>query len=195
MRNIPNMIVAAPMDEIELRNMLYTAQLKEHGPFSIRYPRGRGAIADWKKPFEEIPVGKGRMITDGNDLAVLTIGNTGILAAQAIKELSKENYSIAHFDMRFVKPLDEELLDKVFSKFKYVLTIEDGVLKGGFGSAVLEFMCDNVYASTVKRLGIPDRFIDQGTQQELYKECGFDVEGIVKEVKALVKKRVLSRVS
>ncbi|MGC9341661.1 MAG: 1-deoxy-D-xylulose-5-phosphate synthase [Bacteroidales bacterium] len=195
MRNIPNMIVAAPMDEIELRNMLYTAQLKEHGPFSIRYPRGRGVIADWKKAFEEIPVGKGRMITDGNDLAILTIGNTGILASQAIKELSKENYSIAHFDMRFVKPLDEELLDKVFSKFKYVLTIEDGVLKGGFGSAVLEFMCDNVYTSTVKRLGIPDRFIDQGTQQELYKECGFDVEGIVKEVKALVKKRVLSRVS
>jgi 1-deoxy-D-xylulose-5-phosphate synthase len=195
MRNIPNMIVAAPMDEIELRNMLFTAQLRDHGPFSIRYPRGRGVIADWKKPFEEIPVGKGRMISDGNDLAILTIGNTGILATQAIKELSKENFSIAHFDMRFVKPMDEELLDKVFSKFKYVLTIEDGVLKGGFGSAVLEFMCDNVYASTVKRLGIPDRFIEQGTQQELYKECGFDVEGIVKEVKALVKKRVLSRVS
>lgn len=195
MRNIPNMIVAAPMDEIELRNMLYTAQVKEHGPFSIRYPRGRGVTADWKKAFKEIPIGKGRMITDGNDLAILTIGNTGILASQAIKELSKENYSIAHFDMRFVKPLDEEMLDKVFSKFKYVLTIEDGVLKGGFGSAVLEFMCDNVYASTVKRMGIPDRFIDQGTPQELYKECGFDVDGIIKEVKALVKKRVLSRVS
>lgn len=195
MRNIPNMIVAAPMDEIELRNMLYTGQLKEYGPFSIRYPRGRGTIAEWKKPFREIPVGKGRMLTEGNDLAILTIGNTGIIASRAVQELNEENYSIAHFDMRFVKPLDEELLDMIFSKYKYVITIEDGVLKGGFGSAVLEFMCDNVYTSMVKRLGIPDRFIDQGTQQELYKECGFDEKGIIKEVKAIVKKRVLSRVS
>ncbi len=195
MRNIPNMIVSAPMDEIELRNLLYTAQLRNHGPFSIRYPRGKGINTDWKKDFVEVPVGKGRILKDGDDLAILSIGNTGIFAQEAILKLEKENYTIAHYDMRFVKPIDEELLHQVFKKFKYVITIEDGVIKGGFGSAVLEFMCDNLYSSTVKRLGVPDKFIDQGTPGELHKECGFDVEGIMKEVKSLVKKPVLSRVS
>lgn len=195
MRSLPNMIVAAPMDEVELRNMLFTAQLKDHGPFSIRYPRGRGVKSDWKKPFREIEIGKGRVLKEGSDLAILSIGLAGLLAEEAIEKLEKENYSTAHYDMRFVKPLDEELLHKIFKKHKYILTIEDGILKGGFGSAVIEFMCDNTYTSNVKRLGIPDKFIDQGTPQELYKECGFDVEGIIKEVKTLVKKRVLSRVS
>ncbi len=195
MRNIPNMIVAAPMDEIELRNMLYTAQLKEHGPFSIRYPRGKGVSPDWKKEFKEIEIGKGRMLKEGMDIAILTIGNTGILATEAIEKLEKENYSIAHYDMRFVKPLDEELLHKIFKKFDQIITIEDGALKGGFGSAVIEFMCDNTYKSTVKRLGVPDKFIDQGTQMELYRECGFDPDSIINEIKVLVKKRYLSRVS
>ncbi|MCF8379030.1 MAG: 1-deoxy-D-xylulose-5-phosphate synthase [Bacteroidales bacterium] len=195
LRNVPNMIVSAPMDESDLRNLMYTAQLKDHGPFSIRYPRGRGISADWKKEFTEIEIGKGRMLKDGRDLAILTIGNTGILAKEAIEILEKENYHIAHYDMRFVKPIDKELLHSVFKKFKYVITIEDGVIQGGFGSAVIEFMCDNVYTSTVKRLGIPDKFIEHGTQQELYKECGFDVGGIIKEVKGMVKKRVLSQVS
>ena len=195
MRHIPNMIVAAPMDEVELRNMLYTAQLKEHGPFSIRYPRGRGITPDWKQEFKEIKIGKGRILKEGMDIAILTIGNAGILAAEAIDKMEKENYSIAHYDMRFVKPLDEELLHKIFNKFNHVITIEDGAIKGGFGSAVIEFMCDNAYTSTVKRLGIPDKFIEQGTQMELYRECGFDPESIIKEVKTLVKKRYLSRVS
>lgn len=195
MRTLPNMIVSAPMDETELRNLLYTAQLKDHGPFSIRYPRGRGVVTDWKKEFKEIKIGKARQLKDGNDIAVLTIGYAGVLAQEAIEVLEKENYSIAHYDMRFVSPLDEQLLHDVFKKHKHILTIEDGILKGGFGSAVIEFMCDNAYTSSVKRLGIPDKFIDQGSQQELYKECGFDVDSIQKEVKTLVKKRVLSRVS
>ncbi|MCK4920598.1 MAG: 1-deoxy-D-xylulose-5-phosphate synthase [Bacteroidales bacterium] len=195
MRTVPNMIVSAPMDESELRNMMYTAQLKEHGPFSIRYPRGRGVSSDWKKEFTEIEIGKGRVLKEGNDLAILTIGNTGLLAKEAIEKLEKENYSIAHYDLRFVKPIDENLLHTVFKKFKYIITVEDGVIKGGFGSAIVEFMCDNVYTSVVKRLGVPDKFIEHGTQQELYKECGFDVDGIIKEVKGLVKKRVLSQVS
>ncbi|MBE0654023.1 MAG: 1-deoxy-D-xylulose-5-phosphate synthase, partial [Bacteroidales bacterium] len=195
MRNVPNMIVSAPMDELELRNLMYTAQLREHGPFSIRYPRGRGLNPEWKKPFREIPIGKGRVLKEGTDLAILTIGYAGILAGEAIKELERENYSIAHYDMRFVKPLDEELLHRIFKVFKNVLTIEDGVLQGGFGSAVIEFMCDNAYTSTVQRLGIPDKFIDQGTQRELYRECGFDPDGIANHVKSMVKKRLLSRVS
>jgi len=195
MRTVPNMIVAAPMDETELRNMLYTAQLKDHGPFSIRYPRGRGVSSDWRKEFSEIEIGKGRQISNGNDIAILSIGNTGNLVKDAVKILDKDNIGVAHYDMRFVKPLDENLLHRIFKKYKLVLTIEDGVLKGGFGSAVIEFMCDNAYTSNIKRLGIPDKFIDQGTQEELYKECGFDLDSIVKQVKLMVgAKRLLSRV-
>ena len=193
MRSVPNMTVSAPMDEIELRNLLYTAQLRPSGPFSIRYPRGRGVIPDWKQPFREIPVGKGRLICDGTDLAVLSLGTAGNLVTEANKMLMKENISIAHYDMRFVKPLDEELLHEVFRKFKSVITIEDGVIQGGFGSAVLEFAADKGYKSSIKRLGVPDRFTDQGTQKELYHECGFDPESIVKEVKLLIEKRILTR--
>ncbi len=193
MRSVPNMTVSAPMDEIELRNLLYTAQLRPSGPFSIRYPRGRGVMPDWKQPFREIPVGKGRLICDGTDLAVLSLGTAGNLVTEANKMLMKENISIAHYDMRFVKPLDEEMLHEVFRKFKSVITIEDGVIQGGFGSAVLEFAADKGYKSSIKRLGVPDRFTDQGTQKELYHECGFDPEGIVKEVKLLIEKRILTR--
>ena len=193
MRTIPNMIVSAPMDEVELRNLLYTAQLRNHGPFSVRYPRGRGVQVDWKKPFKEIPVGKGRVIRKGTDIAILSIGHTGNLVSEAIDQLEGDHISVAHYDMRFVKPLDEELLNKVFKQFKQVITVEDGVLNGGFGSAIVEFMCDQGYTSQVKRLGIPDRFIEQGTQQELYKECGFDVAGIVDAVNTLVKPKVLSK--
>ena len=196
MRNVPNMIVSAPMDEVELRNLMYTAQLENHGPFSIRYPRGTGVISDWKKPFQKIEIGKARIIREGTDIAILSIGNTGNLVAEATKTLVKDNISIAHYDMRFVKPLDEDLLHKIFKQFKLIITIEDGVLKGGFGSAIIEFMCDNAYTSVVKRLGIPDRFIEQGKQEELYAECGFDVKAIIKQVKLLIgSKRYLSRVS
>jgi 1-deoxy-D-xylulose-5-phosphate synthase len=179
MRAIPNMIVAAPMDEVELRNMLYSAQLdKNKSPISIRYPRGRGIHTDWKRPFEEIEFGKARQISDGDDLAILTIGTPGNIAASVVKKMAKENIHIAHYDLRFVAPLDKDVLHTVFKKFRNIITIEDGVLRGGFGSAVIEFMSDYDYNSDVRRLGIPDYFVEQGTQDELYRECGFDAEGI-----------------
>ncbi len=193
MRSIPNMIVSAPMNEEELRNLMYTAQLKNHGPFSIRYPRGRGVQTDWKKSFREIPVGKGRLLRKGMDIAILSIGTAGNLAADAIDQLEESHISVAHYDMRFVKPLDEDLLHKVFKLYKQVVTIEDGTITGGFGSALLEFMGDHGYHCQVKRLGVPDRFIDHGTQAELYRECGYDSGSIVKTIKTLVKPKVLSR--
>jgi 1-deoxy-D-xylulose-5-phosphate synthase len=179
MRSIPNLIVSAPMDEIELRNLMYTAQLeKNKTPFSIRYPRGRGRYTDWNKPFEEIEIGKARQISEGNDLAILSVGQPGNTVAYVVKKLSKENISIEHYDMRFVTPLDKNVLHSVFENFTNIITVEDGVLKGGFGSAIIEFMSDNGYNSNVRRLGIPDYFVEQGTQDELYKECGFDSDGI-----------------
>ena len=192
MRSVPNMIVAAPMDEIDLRNMLYTAQLRENGPFSIRFPRGRGNYPDWKKPFKEIAIGKARILREGREIAILSIGNAGNLVTEALVKLDKLNISAAHFDMRFVKPIDEEILHQVFSAFSTVLTVEDGVIQGGFGSAVLEFMADNNYSSKVKRLGIPDKFIEHGSSLDLYKECGFDADSIVEEVKLLVGKKILT---
>jgi 1-deoxy-D-xylulose-5-phosphate synthase len=179
MRTIPNMIVTVPMDEIELRNLMYTAQLEKiKSPISIRYPRGKGVFSDWKKPFTEIEIGKARQISEGSDMVVLSIGQTGNTVASVVQKLGKENISIAHYDMRFVAPLDTAVLHSIFKKFKNVITVEDGILKGGFGSAVVEFMCDNGYNSEVRRLGIPDYFVEQGTQDELYKECGYDAEGI-----------------
>jgi 1-deoxy-D-xylulose-5-phosphate synthase len=190
MRSIPNMVVSAPMDEIELRNLMYTAQLEKNNfPFSIRYPRGHGIFTDWEKPFMEIGIGKARMISEGNDLAVLTIGHPGITAASVVSKLVKENISISHFDMRFVAPLDTGVLHSVFKKFKHIMTVEDGVLKGGFGSAVLEFMADNGYNSEVRRLGIPDYFVEHGTQEELYGECGFDAEGIELAIREILVKK------
>jgi len=184
MRVLPNMVVSAPMDELELRNLMYTAQLgKNAGPFSIRYPRGRGMYIDWEKPFEEIPVGKARLISEGEKVAILTIGYTGNSAATAVKKLADENIRVTHYDMRFVQPLDEEVLHDVFRKHKSVITVEDGMLKGGFGSAVIEFMADNNYKVKVERLGIPDFFIEQGTQAELIKECGFDTDSIYGKLK------------
>ena len=181
MRSVPNMIVSAPMDEIELRNLMYTAQLDEIGqPFSIRYPRGCGTKLNWKKPFEKIEVGKGRQLSEGDDLAILTIGKTGVFAQRAVKSLERKNISAAHYDLRFVKPLDEELLTSVFKKYKYILTVEDGVIKGGFGSAVLEFMAENDLSAHVKVMGIPDKFIEHGTPDELYKLCGIHHKGIAK---------------
>lgn len=179
MRSIPNMVVSAPMDEIELRNLLYTAQLKKiRSPFSIRYPRGRGMFTDWKKTFQEIEIGKSRQISEGEQLAILTIGHPGNVVASVVKKMSKENISIAHYDMRFVAPLDKDVLHTVFKKFSRIITVEDGVLKGGFGSAIIEFMSDNGYNADIRRLGIPDYFVEHGTQDELYRECGYDAEGI-----------------
>jgi 1-deoxy-D-xylulose-5-phosphate synthase len=190
MRSIPNMIVSAPMDEIELRNLMFTAQLeKNKSPFSIRYPRGRGPYTDWKRPFLEIEIGKARQISDGNDMAILSIGHPGNTVALVVNKFKKENISIAHYDMRFVTPLDKEVLHSIFKKFSHIITVEDGVLKGGFGSALIEFMSDNGYNSEVRRLGIPDYFVEQGTQDELYRECGFDAEGIELAIREIIVKK------
>lgn len=183
-RCIPNLVVSAPMDEEELRNLMYSAS-KHHGPYSIRYPRGQGVMPDWRRPMREIPLGQGRIIKEGEDLAILTIGHIGNYAVEATAALEKEGLNPAHYDMRFVKPLDEALLHEVFTKFKKVVTVEDGCLMGGFGSAVLEWMVDNDYNSQVKRLGIPDRVVEHGEQIQLHAECGFDPEGIVKTVREL----------
>ena len=193
LRSIPNMIISAPMTEEELRNLMYTAQVKDHGPFAIRYPRGRGLNSDWRKPFREIEIGKARLVRPGKDIAILSIGTAGNMAAEALDRLDDENIEAEHWDMRFVKPLDKECLHNIFRSFKHILTIEDGVLAGGFGSAVIEFMTDNGYQADVKRLGVPDTFVDHGTQTELYKECGFDTESIYQAVKSMVSRRVLSK--
>jgi 1-deoxy-D-xylulose-5-phosphate synthase len=178
MRNIPNMVVAAPMDESDLRNMMYTASDKQSGPFSIRYPRGTGTVIDWRKDFEEVPIGKGRRLRNGDNVAVLSIGAIGTEAIKALDNLKKKGVSAAHYDMRYVKPLDDVMLHEVFAKFKSVITLEDGVIQGGFGSAVTEWMMDQGYSSKVTRMGIPDRWIEHGTQAELYAECGYCAESI-----------------
>ncbi|MDN3668912.1 1-deoxy-D-xylulose-5-phosphate synthase [Echinicola jeungdonensis] len=183
-RCIPNLVVSAPMNEEELRNMMYSAS-KYDGPYSIRYPRGQGVMADWKTPMCEIPTGQGRIVKEGEEVAILTIGHIGNYAVEACEMLEKEGLNPAHFDMRFVKPLDEELLHEIFRKFKKVVTVEDGCLLGGFGSAILEWMMDHNYQSQIKRLGIPDRVVEHGTQLELHKECGFDPRGIAKAVKKM----------
>ena len=186
MRCIPNMVVSAPMDEAELRNLMFTAQLKGMGPFSIRYPRGKGVMTEWKTTMKEIKVGTGRKINSGNDIAVLTIGHPGNFAQEAIKDLKDSGASVAHYDMRFVKPIDETMLHEVFTKFNKVITVEDGCLMGGFGSAVIEFMADQKYTAEVVRLGIPDAYIQHGTQKELWEECGFDKNAIVKTIKEML---------
>ncbi|RYE21118.1 MAG: 1-deoxy-D-xylulose-5-phosphate synthase [Sphingobacteriales bacterium] len=185
MRCIPNMTVSAPMNEEELRNLMFTAQQENMGPFVIRYPRGNGVMVDWQRPMKAIPVGKGRMVCDGEDVAILTIGAIGNEATKAIETLNAEGYYPAHYDMRFVKPLDEVLLHNVFQKFSKVITVEDGCLEGGMGSAILEFMADNGYSASVKRLGIPDAIIEHGEQPELWAECGYDAEAIIQQVKQL----------
>lgn len=187
MRCVPNLTVAAPMNEEELRNLMYTAQLENKGPFVIRYPRGNGVMPDWKRPFKEIPIGKGRKLVDGEEVALLTIGHIGNEAAKAIVELNTEGIYPAHYDLRFVKPLDEELLHEVFGKFNKIITVEDGALPGGFGSAILEFMSDHNYKAEVVRLGIPDEIIEHGEQEELWRLCGYDFSSIIKVCQKLCK--------
>jgi len=179
-RCVPNLTIASPLNEVELRNMMYTAQLKGKGPFMIRYPRGKGTIVDWHKPMEEIPVGKAVCLKEGRGVALLSLGPIGNIAAEAIAKAEKENsgLSVAHYNMRFLKPLDEELLHNIGKSFKKVITIEDGVIKGGFGSSVLEFFSDNDYNLQVKRIGIPDEFVEHGSTKELYRMLGMDAEGV-----------------
>jgi 1-deoxy-D-xylulose-5-phosphate synthase len=179
LRPVPNLTIASPMDETELRKMMFTAQLPDKGTFVIRYPRGRGSVVDWRCPFEEIAVGKGRCLREGTDVAVLSFGPLGVEVQKAISDTT---LSVAHYDMRFVKPLDEELLDEVGRKFKRIVTVEDGSREGGFGSAVLEWMSDHGYTPQMKRLGLPDRFVEHGTVAELQKITGIDAESIKKAV-------------
>lgn len=181
LRSIPHLTVASPMNEHELRKLMYTAQLPDMGPFAIRYPRGRGVLVDWECPLEEVQIGKGRKLKEGKDIAVLSLGPIGNEATKAIASAEAKNgKSIAHYDLRFLKPLDEEMLDEIGKNFQFIVTIEDGVLKGGMGSAILEFMADQGYTPTVRRIGIPDRFIQHGTPKELYQICGMDAENIEK---------------
>ncbi len=186
-RCIPNMVVSAPLNEQELRNLMYTAT-KHEGAFSIRYPRGEGVMVNWQTPFELLEIGKGQKIKDGTDVAILTIGTIGNFAIDACKSLAQEGYNPAHYDMRFVKPIDEAMLHEVFGRFDKIITVEDACIMGGMGSAVLEFMADKGYAAKVKRLGIEDRFVEHGTQAELYKECGYDAQSIADAVKELAQK-------
>jgi 1-deoxy-D-xylulose-5-phosphate synthase len=182
-RCIPNIIISAPMNEQELRNLMYTASLpRKEGAFSIRYPRGQGVMPEWRTPFEKIEIGTGRKLRNGDDVAILSLGHIGNYAVEVCEKLEKQNIRVAHYDMRFVKPLDEALLHEVFKRYRKVITIEDGCIQGGFGSAILEFMADHQYFAEVRRLGIPDRIVEHGEQIELHHETGFDPEHIERAV-------------
>jgi 1-deoxy-D-xylulose-5-phosphate synthase len=195
MRCIPNMVVCAPMNEKELRNIMYTAQLDSMNlPITIRYPRGEGVLPDLQKdtmaekyPFEEITIGKGRKLKDGENIALLSFGHPGNFAAAAIRDVKADGINPAHYDMRFAKPIDEAMLHEVFAKFDKIITVEDGSVQGGFGSAVLEFMNEHNYKASVKILGIPDRLVEHGTPKQLYDEIGIDANGIAEELRAMSK--------
>ena len=182
MRCIPHMVIAAPLNEEELRNMMFTAS-EYDGPISIRYPRGNGVMPEWRTPMKKMEIGKGQKIADGENVAILTIGHIGNYALKASQDLIKEGLNPAVFDMRFVKPLDEELLREIFYEFDKVITVEDGCLMGGFGSAVLEFAADKYIQAQIKRLGIPDKIVEHGEQSELHKECNYDTEAIKNAVR------------
>ncbi len=181
---VPNLIISSPMDECELRRLMYTAQLPNHGPFVIRYPRGKGTLIDWRCALEAVEIGKGRCLTEGEDVAVITLGPLGNDVQQIIKELSSEgnNISVAHYDLRFLKPLDEQLLHEVGKKFKRIITIEDAVKDGGMGSSITCWMKDHNYHPTIVRMGVPDSFIEHGTVDELRKIAGYDKAAIKQEI-------------
>ncbi|MFZ9239934.1 MAG: transketolase C-terminal domain-containing protein, partial [Chitinophagaceae bacterium] len=187
MRCIPNMIVSAPMNEAELRNLMYTAQLESTKlPFVIRYPRGEGMMPEWQTEMKEIEIGKGRKIKDGEEIAILSFGHPGNFAAAAIRSLKNDGIHPGHYDLRFAKPLDETLLHEVFNKYSKIITVEDGTVVGGIGSAVLEFMTEHQYKADVKILGIPDRIVEHGSQKELHKECHYDAEAIAETARAMM---------
>jgi len=193
MRCIPNMIVSAPMNEEELRNLMFTASLEKNaGPFSIRYPRGSGVMIEWKTPFKEIEIGKGRKLRDGDDVAILTIGHIGNFAVAAAEKLALEGINVAHYDLRFVKPIDEELMHEVFSKYKKIMTVEDGTIVGGMGSAVIEFMAANNYSAEIKMMGMPDHIVEHGEQAELYAECGYDSDAIISNIKTMLQQKIVA---
>lgn len=194
MRCVPNMIISSPMNESELRNLMYTAQLDStKNPFVIRYPRGEGVMPEWKTEMKEIKIGTGRKLKDGKDIAILSLGHPGNFAASAIRELKNDGLNPGHYDMRFAKPLDEAMLHEVFSQFDKIITVEDGTVLGGFGSAVLEFMNEHHYKAEIKMLGIPDRLVEHGTPKEQYRECGYDAEAIKEAVMELMKNKIQER--
>jgi len=186
LRAIPNLTIASPMNEEELRNMMFTAQTSGKGPFAIRYPKGRGVMPNWEKPMHELEVGKGRKLREGQDIAIITIGHVGNYATKAAVELEAENIKAAHYDIRFLKPIDEGLLHEVFKSYDHIISVEDGTILGGLGSALLEFQSEHGYNKNIHRLGIPDRFISHAKQEELHHECGFDTEGIVLAAKEML---------
>ena len=186
LRCIPNLTIASPLNELELRNLMYTAQKEGKGTFVIRYPRGAGEGVEWKGvPMTEIPVGKGVELKKGNKVAVLSVGPIGNTVIKAVESLGAAASAVGVYDMRFIKPLDTALLDEVFKNYKSIVTVEDGALKGGFGSAVLEYMADSGYSLPVKRIGIPDNFVEHGTPAELYNMLGMDSQGIAGVLKLL----------
>lgn len=195
LRPIPNLIISSPLNEIDLRNLMYTGYSAVNSPFVIRYPRGKGEMKDWRKKLEVLPVGKGRKLRDGKEIAVLSIGSIGNEVIKAIDSLEEEGLSVAHYDMIYLKPIDEELLHEVGRHFSYILTVENGVVRGGLGSAVLEFMADNEYTPLIKRLGIPDNFIEHGSIQKLNELCGLDVRSIAEEIKKITAKSIDTNIS
>jgi 1-deoxy-D-xylulose-5-phosphate synthase len=191
-RCIPNMIISAPMNESELRNLMFTSQLESTtSPMVIRYPRGEGVMPEWKTEMKEIQIGTGRKLKDGQDIAILSLGHPGNFAATAIRDLRVEGIQPAHYDMRFAKPVDEAMLHEVFSKYHKIVTVEDGTIVGGFGSAVVEFMIAHNYQAEVKMLGIPDRLVEHGSLKELHRECGYDALGIADAVREMMKDKVM----
>ena len=182
LRPIPGLTISSPMNEHELRNLMYTAQLPQKAPFVIRYPRGRGVLTDWRCPFEEIPVGRGRKLSDGNEVAVLSLGPIGNVVQKVVQTLKDEGHSIAHYDMRYLKPIDEDILQEVGTTCRRIVTVEDGVVRGGLGSAVIEYMADHNLHPEVIRLGLPDHFVEHGTPEELYHLVGLDAEAIKKAI-------------
>jgi 1-deoxy-D-xylulose-5-phosphate synthase len=192
-RCIPNMIISAPMNESELRNLMYTAQLDSTDcPFVIRYPRGEGVMPEWRTELKQIEIGKGRKLKDGKEIAILSFGHPGNFAASAIRELRSEGIEPAHYDMRFAKPLDEVMLHEVFSKYDKIVTIEDGTIQGGFGSAILEFMAEHNYKADVKIMGIPDHIVEHGTLKQLHDEIGIDANGIANTVRIMLSRTVIT---
>ncbi|MGC4035662.1 MAG: 1-deoxy-D-xylulose-5-phosphate synthase [Chitinophagaceae bacterium] len=191
LRCIPNLIISAPMNESELRNLMYTAQLDSTtSPFVIRYPRGEGVLPEWKTELKEIKIGKGRKLKDGNDIAILSFGHPGNFASAAIRELKNDGLNPAHYDMRFAKPIDEELLHEVCNRYEKIVTVEDGTVTGGIGSAILEFMAQHNYKNEIKILGIPDRIVEHGTLKELYNECHYDAGSIAQAVREIMKDKI-----
>jgi 1-deoxy-D-xylulose-5-phosphate synthase len=185
------MIVSAPMNESELRNLMFTAQLDStKNPFVIRYPRGEGVMPDWRTEMKEIEIGRGRRLREGEELAILSLGHPGNFAASAVRDLKNEGLSIGHYDMRFAKPLDEELLHEALNKYSKIITVEDGTVTGGFGSAVLEFANEHSYKNEVKILGIPDKIIEHGSLKELHRECGYDAQAIKQAVLEMMRDKI-----